>query len=262
MLNAVADSKTYRDNRLKAGLDPDNMPKHIAVIMDGNGRWAKQQGFMTRVRGHEVGVEALRRITTASAELGLEFLTVYAFSTENWNRPKAEVDALMNILMTALEKELPVLQKNNVRLNAIGNIGSLPEKANKKLISVINATSGNDGLTLTLALSYGSQDEMVQAIRKVALEVAEGKLDPESITEEHVEKHLFTAGMPHPDLLVRTSGEQRISNYLLWQLAYAEFYFTPVLWPDFDAEGLYEAIASFQKRERRFGQTSEQLTVK
>ena len=168
----------------------------------------------------------------------------------------------MNILMTALEKELPVLQKNNVRLNAIGNIGSLPEKANKKLISVINATSGNDGLTLTLALSYGSQDEMVQAIRKVALEVAEGKLDPESITEEHVEKHLFTAGMPHPDLLVRTSGEQRISNHLLWQLAYAEFYFTPVLWPDFDAEGLYEAIASFQKRERRFGQTSEQLTVK
>ncbi len=261
-MNAVADSKTYRDNRLKAGLDPDNMPKHIAVIMDGNGRWAKQQGFMTRVRGHEVGVEALRRITTASAELGLGFLTVYAFSTENWNRPKAEVDALMNILMTALEKELPVLQKNNVRLKAIGNIGSLPEKANKKLISVINATSGNDGLTLTLALSYGSQDEMVQAIRKVALEVAEGKLDPESITEEHVEKHLFTAGMPHPDLLVRTSGEQRISNYLLWQLAYAEFYFTPVLWPDFDAEGLYEAIASFQKRERRFGQTSEQLTVK
>ena len=177
-MNAVADSKTYRDNRLKAGLDPDNMPKHIAVIMDGNGRWAKQQGFMTRVRGHEVGVEALRRITTASAELGIGFLTVYAFSTENWNRPKTEVDALMNILMTALEKELPVLQKNNVRLNAIGNIGSLPEKANKKLISVINATSGNDGLTLTLALSYGSQDEMVQAIRKVALEVAEGKLDP------------------------------------------------------------------------------------
>lgn len=261
-MNAAADSKIYYHNRLKAGLDPDNVPKHIAVIMDGNGRWAKKQGFLTRVRGHEVGVEALRRITTAAAELGLGYLTVYAFSTENWNRPKAEVDALMNILMTALEKELPVLQKNNVRLSAIGNLGTLPDKANKKLISVIDATSSNDGLTLTLALSYGSQDEMVQAIRKVASEVAAGNLQPEQITEEHVEKHLFTAGMPHPDLLVRTSGEQRISNYLLWQLAYAEFYFTPVLWPDFDAEGLYEAIAAFQKRERRFGQTSEQLTLK
>lgn len=260
-MNAVAPSKVFLDNRIKAGLDPANMPRHIAVIMDGNGRWAKKQGFMTRVRGHEVGVEALRRITTASAELGLEFLTVYAFSTENWNRPKAEVDALMNILMTALEKELPTLQKNNVRLNAIGNIDSLPSKANKKLISVIDATSQNDGLTLTLALSYGSQDEMVQAIRQVATKVAQGELAPEEITEDHIEQHLFTAGMPNPDLLVRTSGEQRISNYLLWQLAYAEFYFTPVLWPDFDAEGLYEAIAAFQKRERRFGQTSEQLTA-
>lgn len=260
-MNAVAPSKVFLDNRIKAGLDPENMPRHIAVIMDGNGRWAKKQGFMTRVRGHEVGVEALRRITTASAELGLEFLTVYAFSTENWNRPKAEVDALMNILMSALEKELPTLQKNNVRLNAIGNIDSLPSKANKKLISVIDATSQNDGLTLTLALSYGSQDEMVQAIRQVATKVAQGELAPEEITEDHIEQHLFTAGMPNPDLLVRTSGEQRISNYLLWQLAYAEFYFTPVLWPDFDAEGLYEAIAAFQKRERRFGQTSEQLTA-
>jgi len=185
-MNAVANSKVYIDKRLEVGLDPSNMPNHIAVIMDGNGRWAKKQGFMTRVRGHEVGVEALRRITTASAELGLGYLTVYAFSTENWNRPKAEVDGLMNILMNALEKELPVLQKNNVRLNAIGNIGSLPEKANKKLISVINATSSNDGLTLTLALSYGSQDEMVQAIREVAKQVASGDLKPESITEEHI----------------------------------------------------------------------------
>lgn len=261
-MNAVEDSKTFREYRLNAGLDPENMPQHIAVIMDGNGRWARQQGFMTRVRGHEVGVEALRRITTASAELGLGYLTVYAFSTENWNRPKKEVDGLMNILMNSLEKELPVLQKNNVRLNAIGNIDSLPEKANKKLISVINATSSNDGLTLTLALSYGSQDEMVRAIRRVAQEVALGNLMPEQITEQHIEKHLFTAGMPNPDLLIRTSGEQRISNYMLWQLAYAEFYFTPVLWPDFDAEGLYEAIATFQKRERRFGQTSEQITSK
>ena len=236
------------------------MPEHIAVIMDGNGRWAKQQGFMSRVRGHEVGVEALRKITTASAELGLNYLTVYAFSTENWNRPKAEVDALMNILMSALEKELPTLMDNNVRLCSIGNLDTLPPKANKKLMSVIQATAKNDGLTLTLALSYGSQDEMVQAIRKIAQKVAEGSIDPADITEASVEQYLFTAGMPHPDLMIRTSGEQRISNYLLWQLAYAELYFTPVLCTDFDASGLYDAIAAFQKRERRFGQTSEQLT--
>jgi undecaprenyl diphosphate synthase len=258
-MNAVTDSKIFKRNREKAGLDPDNMPKHVAVIMDGNGRWAKKQGFMTRVRGHEVGVEALRRITTASAELGLDYLTVYAFSTENWNRPKTEVDALMNILMTALEKELPTLMDNNVKLSAIGNLHTLPQKANEKLISVMGATSANSGLTLTLALSYGSQDEMVQAMRKVAAKVASGELNPEDIQEKHIEQHLFTAGMPHPDLLVRTSGEQRISNYLLWQLAYAELYFTSVLWPDFDASGLYDAIAAYQKRERRFGQTSEQL---
>jgi undecaprenyl diphosphate synthase len=168
----------------------------------------------------------------------------------------------MNILMGALEKELPILLANNVKLKTIGNIHALPSKANKKLMSVMDATSGNDGLTLTLALSYGSQDELVQAFRKVAAEVAGGTLKPEEISEDHIERNLFTAGMPNPDLLIRTSGEQRISNYLLWQLAYAEFYFTPVLWPDFDADGLYEAIATFQKRERRFGQTSEQLTAK
>ena len=237
-MNAAVDSKVFKANRLKAGLDPKHMPEHIAVIMDGNGRWAKQQGFMSRVRGHEVGVEALRKITTASAELGLNYLTVYAFSTENWNRPKAEVDALMNILMSALEKELPTLMDNNVRLCSIGNLDTLPPKANKKLMSVIQATAKNDGLTLTLALSYGSQDEMVQAIRKIAQKVAEGSIDPADITEASVEQYLFTAGMPHPDLMIRTSGEQRISNYLLWQLAYAELYFTSVLWPDFDASGL------------------------
>lgn len=261
-MSAAVDSSVYRKNRLKVGLDPDHIPEHIAVIMDGNGRWAKKQGFITRVRGHEVGVEALRKITTASAELGLGFLTVYAFSTENWNRPKSEVDALMNILMTALEKELPTLMQNNVRLKAIGNVDLLPTKANKKLMSVITATSKNDGLTLTLALSYGSQDEMVQAVRKIAHEVANGALAPEDISEVHIENSLFTAGMPSPDLMIRTSGEQRISNYLLWQLAYAELYFTPILWPDFDAQGLYDAIAAYQKRERRFGQTSEQLTDK
>ena len=168
----------------------------------------------------------------------------------------------MNILMTALEKELPTLMQNNVRLKAIGNVDLLPTKANKKLMSVITATSKNDGLTLTLALSYGSQDEMVQAVRKIAHEVANGALVPEDISEAHIENSLFTAGMPSPDLMIRTSGEQRISNYLLWQLAYAELYFTPILWPDFDAQGLYDAIAAYQKRERRFGQTSEQLTDK
>ena len=194
-MNAAVDSKVFKANRLKAGLDPKHMPEHIAVIMDGNGRWAKQQGFMSRVRGHEVGVEALRKITTASAELGLNYLTVYAFSTENWNRPKAEVDALMNILMSALEKELPTLMDKNVRLCSIGNVGTLPPKANKKLMSVIQATAKNDGLTLTLALSYGSQDEMVQAIRKIAQKVAEGSIDPADITEASVEQYLFTAAI-------------------------------------------------------------------
>src|SRR5210317_2107972 len=189
-MNAAVHSKVFEENRLKAGLDPENMPKHIAVIMDGNGRWAKKQGFMTRVRGHEVGVEALRRITTASAELGLHYLTVYAFSTENWNRPKTEVDALMNILMSALEKELPTLMDNNVRLRSIGNLDTLPPKANKKLMSVIQATAKNDGLTLTLALSYGSQNEMVQAIRKIAKKVAEGTMDAADTNEVAVEQHL------------------------------------------------------------------------
>lgn len=261
-MNAALDSKAHYQNRINAGLDPDNMPVHIAIIMDGNGRWAKKQGFLTRVRGHEIGAEVLSNITTAGALLGLKYLTVYAFSTENWNRPKKEVDALMNILIASLEKELPVMMENHVRLEAIGNIHTLPEKAKKKLMSVLETTSQNKGLTLTLALSYGSQDEMVQSVRKIAEKVAAGELKPEDIREEHIEQGLFTAGMPHPDLLVRTSGEQRVSNYLLWQLAYAEFYFTPTLWPDFDAAGLYDAIAAYQKRERRFGKTSEQLTAK
>ena len=261
-MNAVKDFKTHQEYRIAAGLDPDNVPNHIAVIMDGNGRWARQQGFRTRVRGHEVGVEALRNVTTASAELGLGYLTVYAFSTENWNRPKAEVDGLMNILMTSLEKELPTLMNNNVRLESIGNVDELPRKAKEKLISVKNLTSGNSGLTLTLALSYGSRNEMVQSVRRIAEEVKAGRLNPEDIEEEHIERGLFTANMPEPDLLIRTSGEQRVSNYLLWQMAYTEFYFTPVLWPDFGASELYDAIAVFQKRERRFGLTSEQITAK
>ena len=237
-----------------------NPLNHVAIIMDGNGRWG-QKNKNSRNAGHKAGLNTVEKIIKETIKNKIKFLTLYAFSTENWNRPKAEVDALMNILMTALEKELPTLIGNNVRLCAIGNVDTLPTKANKKLMSVIQATAKNDGLTLTLALSYGSQDEMVQAIRKIAQDVAEGSILPADINEAAVEQHLFTAGMPHPDLMIRTSGEQRISNYLLWQLAYAELYFTSVLWPDFDASGLYDAIAAFQKRERRFGQTTEQLTA-
>lgn len=258
----MKDFKTHKQYRLAAGLDPDNMPNHIAVIMDGNGRWAKKQGFMTRAKGHEVGVEALRRATTAAAELGLGYMTVYAFSTENWNRPKAEVDALMNILMTSLEKELPTLMNNNVRLSTIGNTQELPKKAKEKLMSVMSLTSKNDGLTLTLALSYGSRNEIVQAVQGIVAEVQAGRMTVDEIDDAAIGSRLFTSDMPEPDLLVRTSGEQRISNYLLWQLAYAEFYFTPVLWPEFQAADLYDAIAAYQKRERRFGQTSEQITAK
>ena len=236
------------------------LPNHVAFIMDGNRRWAKIKNLQI-IEGHKKGSEVVKKIVRKSIEFKIKYLTFFSFSTENWNRPKAEVDGLMNILMTALEKELPTLMGNNVRLCAIGNVDTLPTKANKKLMSVIQATAKNDGLTLTLALSYGSQDEMVQAIRKIAQKVAEGTILPADINEAAVEQHLFTAGMPHPDLMIRTSGEQRISNYMLWQLAYAELYFTPVLWPDFDATGLYDAIAAFQKRERRFGQTTEQLTA-
>lgn len=239
-------------------LIPERIPAHVAIIMDGNGRWARKKGFL-RAIGHENGVDALRKIATASAELGIKYLTVYAFSSENWNRPKSEVNALMGLLVSSLKKELKTLTKNKIRLNTIGKTENLPDKARKELEEVMEKTAGLDKMTLTLALSYGSKEEIIQAVKDIAKEVEEEKLHASDIDENIFEKHLYTANMPHPDLLIRTSGEYRISNYLLWQIAYSELYFTDKLWPDFEAEDLYEAIWDYQNRERRFGKISEQI---
>ena len=257
-MSAVQDSR-ITDKIKELGLDAAKMPHHIAVIMDGNGRWAKKKGFFSRIKGHENGVNALRELTTSSAELGIGYLTVYAFSTENWNRPKTEVNALMSLLVSTLKSELPTLQKNNIRLNAIGNLNTLPKKAYKELHEVMEETSGNSHLVLTLALSYSSKTEIIEAVRSIAQEVQSGSVLPTDIDEHLFEKHLYTNDLPDPDLLIRTSGEYRISNYLLWQIAYAELFFSDTLWPDFTRNDLYTAIASYQKRERRFGKTSEQL---
>jgi undecaprenyl diphosphate synthase len=235
------------------------MPQHIAVIMDGNGRWAKKQGYFSRIKGHENGVTALRELTTSCAELGIGYLTVYAFSTENWNRPALEVNALMSLLVGTLKGELPTLQKNGIKLNAIGDLKKLPKKAFKELHEVIEATKNNTHLVLTLALSYSSKSEILNAVQDIAREVLSGKITPEQITEDIFEQYLYTRNLPDPDLLIRTSGEHRISNYLLWQIAYAELYFSDTLWPDFTSDDLYKAIESYQSRERRFGKTSEQL---
>jgi undecaprenyl diphosphate synthase len=239
-------------------LDPTRLPKHVAVIMDGNGRWAKKQGLM-RVRGHEKGAKAVRQTVETCAELGVEHLTLYAFSTENWKRPKLEVDTLMRLLVSSLKKELPTLQNNNISLKAVGNLNLLPKKAQRELAEVIDATKDNDRMNLTLALSYGSREELVTVIKNVASQVKEGTLEIDQIDTDVINKHLYTNYMPDVDLLIRTSGEQRISNFLLWQIAYAELYFTEVLWPDFRKEHLVEAIHNYQDRERRFGKTSEQL---
>lgn len=240
-------------------LDKNNIPKHVAIIMDGNGRWAKKQGFLTRVRGHETGVTALRNIATSAAEIGIEYLTVYAFSTENWNRPKAEVDALMSLLVSTLHKELPTLTKNDIRLNAIGDLKSLPKDCQRELNEVMEKTSNHHRMTLTLALSYSSRLEILTAAKSLAEDVASGKIKPEEINERMFSSKMYTGNMPDPDLLIRTSGEFRISNYLLWQISYAELYFTDTLWPEFKKEDLYQAIHSYQNRERRFGKTSEQV---
>jgi len=237
------------------------IPQHVAIIMDGNGRWAKKQGFATRVRGHEIGVEALRRAATGAAELGIRYLTVYAFSEENWQRPKAEVDALMNILMTSLSKELPVLQENRIRLHAIGNLDTLPTKARRQLDTTREATASNDRMVLTLALSYGSRQEILGAVQTLARRSANGEIQPEAITEADIAQSLWTQDLPDPELVIRTSGEQRISNFLLWQISYAELVFLPVLWPDFSKEDLVEALEQYAGRERRLGKTSEQLTA-
>ena len=239
-------------------IDQHKLPKHIAVIMDGNGRWAKNQGLL-RVKGHKKGTKAVRETIEACAELGVAFVTLYAFSTENWNRPKLEVDTLMNLLVSSLKKEIKTLQDNNISLSAIGSLTNLPEKAQRELKEVIEKTKNNTRLKLTLALSYGSREELVKTIQDISHKVKKNLISPHLINESVIKEHLYTHDMPDVDLLIRTSGEQRISNFLLWQIAYAELYFTPVLWPDFTRKHLYEAIYNYQKRERRFGKTSEQI---
>ena len=239
-------------------IDKTKLPRHIAVIMDGNGRWAKQRGKL-RVFGHENGVEAVRRTVENCAKIGIECLTLYAFSTENWNRPKLEVETLMRLLVASLRKELKTLTKNNIKLRAIGNIETLPKKAHKELREVIEKTSENSGMTLTLALSYGSREELKTAVKQLCTKVKNNIISPENIDETIINTHLYTHFLPDVDLLIRTSGEHRISNFLLWQIAYAELYFIDVFWPDFSENHLVDAIISYQNRERRFGKTSEQL---
>lgn len=239
-------------------INKDNLPQHLAIIMDGNGRWAKSKGFL-RAIGHETGALTVRNITEACAKLGIPHLTLYAFSTENWNRPKIEVELLMQLLLKMLKKELETLTKNNIRLNAIGNLDMLPASAKKLLLEVIEQTKNNDKMTLTLALSYGSREELVRAVKEIGLKVKNSIISTADIDESIINQHLYTHNLPDVDLVIRTSGEHRISNFLLWQIAYAEFYFTDVLWPDFTEHDLYEAIVSYQKRERRFGKTSEQI---
>ena len=245
-------------NRMEKEIDKNNLPKHLAIIMDGNGRWAKNQG-MLRVFGHEKGTKSVKQTVESCAKLGIEFLTLYAFSTENWNRPKIEVDTLMKLLVSALKKELKTLQNNDIKLNAIGNLGTLPTIVKKELEEVIEKTKANNRMTLTLALSYGSRDEIINAVKIISEKVKNNIISVDAIEESIINQHLYTQNMPDVDLLIRTSGEHRISNFLLWQIAYAEFYFTDVLWPDFNEEELHKALLSYQKRERRFGKTSEQI---
>ncbi|PTX44415.1 undecaprenyl diphosphate synthase [Christiangramia gaetbulicola] len=244
----------YKDN-----LNLDKLPEHIAIIMDGNGRWAKQKGFL-RASGHKEGTKAVRDIVEGCAEIGVKNLTLYAFSTENWNRPKLEVDTLMKLLVSSLKKEMKTLQDNEIKLNSIGNISNLPTKAKKELLDVIEKTSGNKRMTLTLALSYGSREEITNCITQIAAKVKSDELTLDAVDESVINEHLYTRNLPDVDLLIRTSGEQRISNFLLWQIAYAELYFTKILWPDYRREDLFEAIYNYQNRERRFGKTSEQLS--
>jgi undecaprenyl diphosphate synthase len=237
----------------------EEMPKHIAIIMDGNGRWAQQQG-KNRLRGHEAGAKAVRKTVEAAAKLGIKHLTLYAFSTENWKRPKVEVATLMTLLVRNLKRELGRMTKNNIRLSAIGSLDKLPKKVHHELIEVIEKTQSNTGTNLTLALSYGAREEIKQAVIDISKKVKNSIINVESIDETIINEHLYTQHLPDVDLLIRTSGEVRISNFLLWQIAYAELYFTNVMWPEFDERELQQAIKSYLKRERRFGKTSEQLT--
>ncbi|MBO5809538.1 MAG: isoprenyl transferase [Bacteroidales bacterium] len=245
-------------NSLKEKINIERLPQHIAIIMDGNGRWAKEQGKL-RVFGHQNGVGAVRAASEACAELGVKYLTLYAFSTENWNRSQFEVDALMRLLSKTMSEELKTLNNNNIRLNAIGDLERLPKSNYEALMKTIDETKNNDRMTLTLCLSYSGRWEIAQAAKKIAEKVKSGEINIEQIDEKCFSDFLSTNDMPDPELLIRTSGEERISNFLLWQLAYSEFYFTEKFWPDFGKEDLYAAIVDYQNRERRFGKTSEQL---
>jgi len=244
-------------NSLKS-VDKTKLPKHIAIIMDGNGRWAKKRGNI-RLIGHKKGVSTVNEIVTISAELGIEYLTLYAFSTENWNRPTDEINGLMDILVSALEKNLRKLLENNVKLQTIGNISSLPPRTRKKLEEAIENTKDNTGLTLILALSYSSKWEIIEMAKKIATDVKNNLLTPDDICEDTIVNALCTQNIPDPELLIRTSGEHRISNFLLWQIAYSELYFTDTLWPDFSKNDYFDAIIDYQQRERRFGKTGEQI---
>ena len=245
---------------LKEQINKDNLPHHVAVIMDGNGRWARNQG-KHRVQGHRSGVKSVREVTEAAAELGIDYLTLYAFSTENWNRPREEIDALMSLLVTSLNSETKTLMKNNIRLLVIGDLKSLPVNVLKKLNSVIEKTNQNTGMSLVLALSYSARWEIVNAAKKLAEDVKSGEISVKDIDTSLFNNYLNTSDIPDPDILIRTSGEYRISNFLLWQIAYSELYFTDTLWPDFRKDEFYKAILSFQNRERRFGKTSEQVNI-
>lgn len=242
----------------KQQIDRTNLPEHIAIIMDGNGRWAKERGY-DRLIGHQNGVVSVREVTEAATEIGIRFLTLYTFSTENWNRPKAEVDALMELLVENIAKETPTFHQNNIRLLAIGDLERMPEHVAARLRACIAETAANTGLTLVLALSYSARWELTEATKKIARQVAAGQIIPDAIDESTITQNLTTAAIPDPDLLIRTSGEVRISNFLLWQIAYSELYFTPTHWPDFRKEEFYKAIIDYQKRERRFGKISEQV---
>jgi undecaprenyl diphosphate synthase len=239
-------------------IDKSRLPRHVAIIMDGNGRWAKEKG-QDRLYGHFHGVESVRNIVEGAGELGIEYLTLYAFSTENWDRPVYEVTGLMELLVDTIKKETPDLKKNNIKLHVIGDIKMLPEHARNELLEVLDETKENTGMNLIMALSYSSRWELVNAVKNIALDVKAGKVDPETINQDTLQSYLTTSEFPDPELMIRTSGEYRISNFLLYQLAYAELYFTNVRWPDFRKENLYEAIIDFQARERRFGKISEQV---
>jgi undecaprenyl diphosphate synthase len=244
---------SYKDQ-----IDIDKVPKHVAIIMDGNGRWAEKRGN-SRIFGHQHGVESVRASIKAAAEIGVKYLTIYAFSTENWNRPKFEVEALMTLLVNVIKNETQELNKNNVRLKIIGDRDSLPPKVKKETDLIVEKLSKNTGLTVVMALSYSSRWEIINAVKSIAGDVKKGKIDTQDISQELFDSYLATSEIPDPELLIRTSGEARISNFLLWQIAYTELYFTSVLWPDFSDEDFYEAICNYQQRERRFGKTSEQI---